>query len=113
MEKIIIIIKGKNDWRISKENKDFAQERKIHIVEEFIKQSIAKGENNIRTSTNTYLKEYVKSKFTKPILIKLFNIPSKEKTSNDGLSPIDIVVFNFETNSEKEISEPTIFFPIS
>lgn len=57
IEKIIIIIKGKNACKISKENKLLAQERKIQDVEVLIKLKKEKGQNKINTWTKTYLIE--------------------------------------------------------
>lgn len=112
IEKITIIIRGKNAWRISIENKHLDHERNIQDVAELIKLKKAKGENRIKTWSKTYLKEYVKSKLTNPTLIKLFNNPSKENMFKE-LSSIDKLEFMLEIRLENVMSCPVIDFPIS
>ena len=84
-----------NDWIISNE--------KILLNHDLlIKLKNAKGVISINILTNIYRKDCTKTKFNNSIEIKLFIIPSREKTLKLEFD-ILIVEFNFFTNSENEI----------
>jgi len=112
IEKIIIIIRGIKSCKINKENKHFDHDLKIQEVDELIKLKMAKGESKIKIWTRIFLSEYVKSRLTKPTLIKLFIIPSIENISRE-VSLNDIFEFRPEISWAKEILLPQIDFPIS
>ena len=88
------------------------QDLKNQDVVEFIRVRIAKGVINTNTFKITYLSEYVKSKFSKLIDIKLLSIPSKEKIFNPDVSKVTML-FNLRINWEKLILHPNICSPIS
>ena len=91
-----------NDWIINKEKIVLNHDLKNHDVDLLIRLNNAKGVISINILTNTYRKDCTKTKFNNSIEIKLFIIPSREKTLKLELV-ILIVEFNFFTNSENEI----------
>ena len=98
-------------WIKSKEIKDLNQDLKIIEEGSVVKQIKAKGESNINTFINTYLIEYVITKFNIPKEIMLLTIPSKEKISKES-SFIEITEFNLVIRVEKEMGKLYIFSPI-
>ena len=91
-----------NDWIINKEKIVLNHDLKNHDVDLLIRLNNAKGVISINILTNTYRKDCTKTKFNNSIEIKLFIIPSREKTLKLEFV-ILIVEFNFFTNSENEI----------
>ena len=71
-----------NDWTNNSDNTDFNQDLNIQDVLEFNIVININGVINIKTLIIIYLKEYENNKFNKPNDVKLFIIPSKEKTFN-------------------------------
>lgn len=76
-DSIIRKINDIKDCIRSRDRKFLNQVLKNQEVLWFINDKNAKGDNNINNLTIMYLSEYEKSKFNKPIDIKLFKIPSK------------------------------------
>ena len=109
---IIINTKGTKICKKSKEKKQRIQDLKIHEVEEFNKVKKIKGNDIIKNCISIYLTEQASSKFNKPALVILFNIPSNENKSKELLFK-DILEFNFDIKFEKVISQFRADFPIS
>ena len=99
--KIINKIIATTDWRINREITDFIHDLNIHEVDEFNSVIIANGVKKTNTFNIMYLKEYENNKLNNPNDVKLFIIPSKEKTFN--VLSVLIIVFIFIINSSKLI----------
>ena len=65
---------------------------KNHEVFSKINDKIAKGVSNIKILSITYLKEYVKTKFNKETESEAFNIPSKEKISEEMSNNFELFI---------------------
>ena len=99
-------------WRNSNEKRARNQLLKNQLEKLTDKLRKAKGDNNINTFNNIYLKEYESIRFKSPILQKLFRIPSTEKISIEEFCN-EITVFNSETKVLKDISFLVKISPIS
>ena len=95
----------------NKENKFLSQDLKNQDVVSKINDKIAKGVSKIKILIITYLKEYVKTKFNKDIVIEDFIKPSNEKTSREE-ALTEIVLFISSINSEKQMFLLNRFSPI-
>ncbi len=110
--KITIKIIETKLWRNSNEKRARNQLLKNQLEKLTDKLRKAKGDNNINTFNNIYLKEYESIRFKSPILQKLFRIPSTEKISIEEFCN-EITVFNSETKVLKDISFLVKISPIS
>ena len=113
IENVISKINDTKDCSKSSESVALNQDLKNQLVVEFIKVRIAKGVIKIKTFKITYRKEYVKSRFIKLIVIKLFKTPSIEKTLILVVLSFVIMLSSFRTSCEKLILHPKIFSPSS
>lgn len=113
IEKVTNKISATKDCSKSNERVALNQALKNQLVVELIKVSTAKGVIKINTFTITYLKEYVKSRFIKLIVIKLFNTPSSEKTFMLVVLSLVIILSNLRISWEKLILHPKMFSPNS
>lgn len=111
-DKITIKIIETKLWRNSNEKRARNQLLKNQLEKLTDKLRKAKGDNNINTFNNIYLKEYESIRFKSPILQKLFRIPSTEKISIEEFCN-EITVFNSETKVLKDISFLVKISPIS
>ena len=109
-EKIRSNIMATKIWTSISDKKDLNQE--LNNIEVFLlhKERIAKGESKTNILIKTYLTAYVITKFSIPIEIRDFIIPSKEKISKFSL--IDITEFNLDIILEKQILVLNKFSPI-
>ena len=112
VENITSNIKETKHCKSNKESTALNQDLKNQDVEELINVSIANGVIKIKTFNITYLNEYVKSKFSKLMEIKLFSKPSSEKTFKLELSTVTIL-FNLIISWEKLILQPNMCSPTS
>ena len=110
--KITIKIIETKLWRNSNEKRARNQLLKNQLEKLTDKLRKAKGDNNINTFNNIYLKEYESIRFKSPILQKLFRIPSTEKISIEEFCN-EITVFKSETKVLKDISFLVKISPIS
>ena len=113
IEKVISRIRETKDCNNKSERVALNQDLKNQLVLEVIKVRIEKGVIKIKTFKITYLKEYVKRRLIKLIVIKLFNTPSNEKTLIGVVLSLVIILFNFKINWEKLILQLKIFSPSS
>lgn len=109
-ENTIKSIKETRPCNNSKDKKFLNQVLKNQDVVTLINDSIANGDNNIKTCIIMYLKEYENSKFINPIEINPFIIPSNEN-SVKVLSTDKAFVFSIK--ELKEIFRLNNSLPIS
>ncbi len=109
-ENTIKSIKETRHCNNSKDKKFLNQVLKNQDVVTLINDSIANGDNNIKTCIIMYLKEYENSKFINPIEINPFIIPSNEN-SVKVLSTDKAFVFSIK--ELKEIFRLNNSLPIS
>lgn len=101
IEKVISKIRETKDCNNKRDRVALNHALKNQLELELIKVRIANGVIKIKTFRITYLKEYVKSKLIKLIVIKLLRTPSKEKTLIGVVLLLVITLFNFRINWEK------------
>ena len=101
IEKVISKIRETKDCNNKRDRVALNQALKNQFVLELIKVRIANGVIKIKTFRSTYLKEYVKSKLIKFIVIKLLRTPSKEKTLIGVVLLLVTMLFSLSINWEK------------